>query len=146
MSRAPLSWPCSFVQRNDWSRTAGSVGAAATHNSVILLPDGNAETNNLDDGKGTMEAIYWGSGCGYDTDMRAKDKGPWVQTDLENGCFGGNQTEHGTPWPPGRKWPQNTPWPDVEFVTVRANGAARPADTFNLHHPPGLAHSYVRAT
>src|SRR5450631_847248 len=47
---------------------------------------GNAETNNNDDGNGTMEAIYfgnirvWGYGSG---------NGPWVMADLENGLFSG---------------------------------------------------------
>lgn len=89
---------------------------------ALAFADGNAETNNLDDDKGTMEAIYFGSGCGGGV-----GKGPWVQTDLENGCFGGNSTDHGKPWPGpspenphGGRWPQNTPWDGVEFVTVRS--------------------------
>ena len=48
---------------------------------------GNAETNNLDDGKGTMEAVYfgvskqWGRGAG---------DGPWVMADIENGLWAGD--------------------------------------------------------
>ncbi len=48
---------------------------------------GNAETNNNDDGNGTMEAIsfgninVWGTGSG---------RGPWVYADLENGLWTGN--------------------------------------------------------
>ncbi len=47
---------------------------------------GNAETNNNDDGNGTMEAIsfgnirVWGTGSG---------NGPWVYADLENGLWTG---------------------------------------------------------
>jgi len=47
---------------------------------------GNAETNNDDDGSGTMEAINfgnettWGYGSG---------SGPWIMADLENGLFSG---------------------------------------------------------
>jgi non-reducing end alpha-L-arabinofuranosidase len=47
---------------------------------------GNAETNNNDDGNGTMEAINfgnettWGYGSG---------SGPWIMADLENGLFSG---------------------------------------------------------
>lgn len=47
---------------------------------------GNAETNNLDNGSGHMEAIYfgnitvWGYGSG---------NGPWVMADMENGLFSG---------------------------------------------------------
>jgi len=49
---------------------------------------GNAETNSLNNGNGTMEAIYfgncksWGSGEG---------NGPWVMSDLENGLFSGQK-------------------------------------------------------
>jgi len=49
---------------------------------------GNAETNNHDDGAGTMECVYfgncnvWGRGAGG---------GPWVMADLENGLWAGNQ-------------------------------------------------------
>lgn len=49
---------------------------------------GNAETNNLDNGPGTMEAVYfgkstqWGSGSG---------SGPWVMADLEDGLFSGHE-------------------------------------------------------
>ena len=47
---------------------------------------GNAETDNHDDGNGTMEAIYfgtikvWGYGSGA---------GPWVMADMENGLYSG---------------------------------------------------------
>ena len=47
---------------------------------------GNAETNNDDDGNGTMEAINfgnettWGYGSG---------SGPWIMADMENGLFSG---------------------------------------------------------
>ena len=60
---------------------------SGTHfNNGCCFDYGNAETNNLDDGNGTMEAIYfgnnnyWGKGIGT---------GPWVMADLENGLFGG---------------------------------------------------------
>jgi len=49
---------------------------------------GNAETDNDDDGQGTMEAVYfgtskiWGHGQG---------DGPWVMADLENGLWAGDQ-------------------------------------------------------
>ena len=60
---------------------------SGTHfNAGCCFDYGNAETNNLDDGAGTMEAIYfgnssyWGKGVG---------SGPWVMADLENGLFAG---------------------------------------------------------
>jgi hypothetical protein len=46
---------------------------------------GNAEADGMDDGNGTMEAIYWGS----DTFWGGKGQGagPWIAGDLENGMF-----------------------------------------------------------
>ncbi|HEY7277787.1 MAG TPA: arabinofuranosidase catalytic domain-containing protein, partial [Trebonia sp.] len=59
-----------------------------THfNSGCCFDYGNAETNNDDDGAGTMEAIYfgtekaWGFGSG---------NGPWIMADMENGLFSGS--------------------------------------------------------
>jgi non-reducing end alpha-L-arabinofuranosidase len=56
-------------------------------NDKCCFDYGNAETNSLDNGEGTMEAIYFGScslwGKGY-------GNGPWVMGDLENGLWGGN--------------------------------------------------------
>jgi hypothetical protein len=55
-------------------------------NNQCCFDYGNAETNNNDNGNGTMEAIYvgtckfWGHGSG---------SGPWVMADLENGLFAG---------------------------------------------------------
>ena len=56
------------------------------YNSGCCFDYGNAETNSLDNGNGTMEAIYfgnnkvWGYGAG---------NGPWIMADLENGLFSG---------------------------------------------------------
>jgi hypothetical protein len=47
---------------------------------------GNAETNNHDDGSGTMEAVYFGLGVIWGT---GTGTGPWVEADLENGIFAG---------------------------------------------------------
>jgi hypothetical protein len=56
------------------------------YNGGCCFDYGNAETNNDDDGNGTMEAIYfgnikvWGYGSG---------NGPWVMADMENGLYSG---------------------------------------------------------
>jgi hypothetical protein len=47
---------------------------------------GNAETDNRDDGAGTMEAVYFGHGVVWGT---GNGGGPWVEADLENGLFAG---------------------------------------------------------
>src|SRR4051794_9387676 len=56
------------------------------YNGGCCFDYGNAETDNNDDGNGTMEAIYfgnikvWGYGSGA---------GPWIMADLENGLYSG---------------------------------------------------------
>ncbi|KAI9985614.1 hypothetical protein PInf_004995 [Phytophthora infestans] len=60
--------------------------ADGTHyNSGCCFDYGNAETNNKDDGAGTMEAIYIGNSTmwGY-----GEGTGPWIMADLEDGLFG----------------------------------------------------------
>jgi len=59
------------------------------YNQWCCFDYGNAETNNLDNGKATMEAVYfgnseqWGKGSG---------SGPWVMADLEDGVYAGEST------------------------------------------------------
>ena len=48
---------------------------------------GNAETNNMDTGPGSMEALYWGNGTGAST---GAGQGPWVMADLEQGLWSGS--------------------------------------------------------
>ncbi|KAI9919846.1 hypothetical protein PsorP6_015981 [Peronosclerospora sorghi] len=60
--------------------------ADATHiNGGCCFDYGNAETTNMDDGPGTMEALYLGN-CNAWTIGTAL--GPWVLADLEDGLFG----------------------------------------------------------
>ncbi len=59
-----------------------------THfNGGCCFDYGNAETNNLDNGAGHMEAIYFGNikVWGYGT-----GNGPWIMADMENGLFSGS--------------------------------------------------------
>jgi len=51
---------------------------------------GNAETNNDNDGDGTMEAVYFGEATYWDT---GAGSGPWIMADLENGLYSGSQTD-----------------------------------------------------
>ncbi len=50
---------------------------------------GNAETNNVDDGKATMEAVYFGTSTQWG---RGSGNGPWVMADLEDGVYAGGST------------------------------------------------------
>ena len=68
---------------------------------------GNAETDNNDDGQGTMEAVYFGSSKSWG---HGQGNGPWVMADLENGLWAGDQ--------------RAAPAPSVkhQFVTAMAKG------------------------
>jgi len=56
------------------------------YNGGCCFDYGNAETNNRDDGAGTMEAVYFGNSTGWG---KGTGTGPWVMADLENGLFAG---------------------------------------------------------
>jgi hypothetical protein len=58
-------------------------------NNGCCFDYGNAETNNDDDGAGTMEAIYFGTETTWG---RGSGSGPWIMADLENGLFSGSST------------------------------------------------------
>ncbi|KAK3192267.1 Alpha-L-arabinofuranosidase [Lecanicillium sp. MT-2017a] len=58
------------------------------YNTGSCFDYGNAETNNLDEGNGLMEAIYFGTGDGSGRGTGAGN-GPWIMADLENGLFSG---------------------------------------------------------
>ena len=72
---------------------------------------GNAETNNLDDGNGTMEAINFGNETtwGYGT-----GSGPWIMADLENGLFSGSAAGYNS----------NDPTTNYRFTTAMIEGGA----------------------
>jgi non-reducing end alpha-L-arabinofuranosidase len=56
------------------------------YDSGCCFDYGNAETNNHDDGAGTMEAVYFGSAAGWGY---GAGTGPWIMADMENGLFSG---------------------------------------------------------
>jgi hypothetical protein len=58
-------------------------------NNGCCFDYGNAETNNDDDGAGTMEAIYFGTETAWG---RGSGNGPWIMADMENGLFSGSST------------------------------------------------------
>jgi non-reducing end alpha-L-arabinofuranosidase len=83
-----------------------------THfNGGCCFDYGNAETNNNDDGNGTMEAIYfgtikvWGFGTG---------NGPWIMADLENGLYSGVNFGFNS----------NDPTIDFHYTTAMVEGGA----------------------
>jgi hypothetical protein len=56
------------------------------YNQWCCFDYGNAETNNLDNGKATMECVYFGSSTQW---AKGNGAGPWVLADLEDGVFHG---------------------------------------------------------
>ena len=59
---------------------------------------GNSETNDRDDGCGTMEAIYFGNAHWHGNTGAGKE-GPWAGADLEQGMYygGGEMTKVNSP-------------------------------------------------
>ena len=59
------------------------------YSSVCCFDYGNAETNNKDDGNGTMGAVYWETDATWGG--QGEGNGPWIAADLENGMFKGDK-------------------------------------------------------
>merc|ERR1711920_1133253 len=71
-----------------------AVMSGRRYNGRCCFDYGNAETNDKDDGCGTMEAIYFGN-AHWKGNTGYGDEGPWVGADLEQGMYygGGNFTK-----------------------------------------------------
>jgi hypothetical protein len=70
----------------DLPETEYMVTSGTFYNSGCCFDYGNAETNNYDDGDGTMEAVYFGTASQWG---KGGGAGPWVMADMENGLFAG---------------------------------------------------------
>jgi hypothetical protein len=81
------------------------------YNGGCCFDYGNAETNNLDNGAGHMEAIYFGNikVWGYGT-----GNGPWIMADMENGLFSGQNAGFNA----------NDPTISYRFTTAMIEGQA----------------------
>jgi hypothetical protein len=81
------------------------------YNGGCCFDYGNAETNNDDDGNGTMEAIYFGNikVWGYGT-----GNGPWIMADMENGLYSGVNAGYNS----------NDPTIDYRYTTAMIEGGA----------------------
>jgi hypothetical protein len=85
----------------DNAQTLYMVTSGGYFNDKCCFDYGNAETNSMDNGEGTMEAIYfgncslWGKGNG---------NGPWVMGDLENGLWAGNSSPYNLNKPVSHKY------------------------------------------
>jgi non-reducing end alpha-L-arabinofuranosidase len=74
------------VATGDQPETEYMVTSGTFFNGNCCWDYGNAETNNTDDGAGTMEAVYFGN---YTHQGKGGGNGPWVMADMENGVFAG---------------------------------------------------------
>jgi Alpha-L-arabinofuranosidase B, catalytic len=61
----------------------------ARYSGTCCFDYGNAEADGMDDGNGTMEAVYWGSDTYWGG--QGQGSGPWIAADLENGMFKCNE-------------------------------------------------------
>jgi hypothetical protein len=93
---------------------------SGTHfNDQCCFDYGNAETDALDDGAGTMEAIYFGNDTDYWNLHKGFNQtkswhGPYVMADIEAGMYGGNDTFN----------PRNRPL-NHNFTTAMLRGRVR---------------------
>jgi hypothetical protein len=74
------------VASGDQPEAMYMVASGKHYNQWCCFDYGNAETNNLDNGNGTMEAVYFGNSTQWG---KGSGTGPWVMADLENGIFAG---------------------------------------------------------
>lgn len=101
----------------DAPETMYMVVSGKHYNQYCCFDYGNAETNNKDNGKATMEAVYFGNSA---QSGKGSGAGPWVMADLEDGMFAGGSTAAA---------PTNTALV-ADFVTAMLNGPS--GDHFTL--------------
>lgn len=77
----------SGVPKGDEPEGIYMVASGKHFNQWCCFDYGNAETNNKDNGPGTMETVYFGSSTQWG---KGSGTGPWVMADLEEGVFAGS--------------------------------------------------------
>uniref|UniRef100_A0A7S0HDZ0 Alpha-L-arabinofuranosidase B catalytic domain-containing protein n=1 Tax=Phaeocystis antarctica TaxID=33657 RepID=A0A7S0HDZ0_9EUKA len=101
----------SGIAKGDEAETVYMVTAGQHYNDRCCFDYGNAETNDLDDGAGTMEAVYFGNANGG-LNHGGAGKGPWIMADMENALWGADKVQ------------SNEPSIQHEFVTAMIKGDA----------------------
>jgi glycerophosphoryl diester phosphodiesterase len=71
------------------------VTSGTNYNSACCFDYGNVEESMLDEGRGTMDALNFGSACIQGESAPCNGSGPWVEVDLENGQWMGNGSNPG---------------------------------------------------
>lgn len=79
------------VATGDQGQLIYAVLSGKHFNNDCCFDYGNAELDNKDDGKGTMEALYFGNSDGPQG-HGGVGPGPWIMGDLEKGLWGSNST------------------------------------------------------
>jgi hypothetical protein len=82
---------CKGTATGDNAETTYAIFDATVYNNQCCFDYGNMETNSMDNGEGTMDAIYWGNCTIWG---RGGGSGPWVMGDLENGLWAGNTSPY----------------------------------------------------
>jgi len=81
---------------HDEAQTMYMVVDGQHYNNRCCFDYGNAETDNRDDGAGTMEAIYFGSAKGG-LNHGGAGPGPWIMADMENALWGADRVDSNEP-------------------------------------------------
>lgn len=102
----------SGIATGDTAETEYMVTSGTHFNGGCCFDYGNAETNNNDDGAGTMEAVFFGN---IKVWTFGTGNGPWVMADLENGLFGCAASPSGNQC-------SNNPTISNTFVTAMVKG------------------------
>mmetsp|Transcript_111923 Transcript_111923/g.250084 ORF Transcript_111923/g.250084 Transcript_111923/m.250084 type:complete len:425 (+) Transcript_111923:59-1333(+) len=86
----------SGIAVGDEPETMYMVTSGKYYNNGCCFDYGNAETDNLDDGAGTMEAVYFGNAKGG-MNHGGDGPGPWIMADMENALWGADRIESHQP-------------------------------------------------
>ena len=78
------------IATGDDAETVYMVVNGKHYNGGCCFDYGNAETDNNDDGAGTMEAVYFGNAKGG-LNHGGAGKGPWIMADMENALWGADK-------------------------------------------------------
>lgn len=84
------------VPTGDDPQTIYMVTSGTHYNDQCCFDYGNAGTDNLDGGPGTMDALYFGAANGG-LNHGGAGKGPWIMSDLGDGLFGSDSTSSSEP-------------------------------------------------
>jgi len=111
----------------DEPETIYGVFNGSHYNNRCCFDYGNAETDNLDDGAGTMEALYFGNAKGG-LNHGGAGNGPWIMADMENALWGADVIQ------------SNEPPIEHSFVTAMIKGDVSSERAPAGPYTPGVDH------